>query len=102
MSISIHLHITAEWNRGGPSSAAASSEAQGAKQFTMIELKQATKHFSESNLIGYGRFGPVYTGFLSDGTVVAIKRRPAPPQHDFVAEVLLLGFFQHIRLMSMF
>ncbi|KAG2727190.1 hypothetical protein I3843_01G142600 [Carya illinoinensis] len=91
----------AEWNRGGSSSAAAPSEAQGAKQFTMIELKQATKHFSESNLIGYGRFGPVYTGFLSDGTVVAIKRRPAPPQHDFVAEVRYLSEIRHRNLVSL-
>lgn len=66
------LHITVEWDRGGG--------AHRAKQFTMIELEQATKQFSESTLIGYGSFGPVYKGLLCDGTVVAIKRRPGPPQ----------------------
>lgn len=79
-----------EWNRrGGPSSAAAPplSGPQGARQFTMEELEQATKQFNESNLIGYGSFGLVYKGFLSDGTIVAIKRRPGPPRREFVAEV---------------
>lgn len=79
-----------EWNRGGgPSSAAALplSIRQGARQFTIEELEHATKQFNESNLIGYGSFGLVYKGFLSDGTIVAVKRRPGPPRQEFVDEV---------------
>lgn len=53
----------------------------------MEEMEQATKQFNESNLIGCGSFGLVYKGFLSDGTIVAIKRRPGPPRQEFVAEV---------------
>lgn len=85
--------ITVEWNReGGPSSAAAPSGPHGDK-FTIMELEQATKQFSESNLIGFGSFGPVYKGLLRDGTLVAIKRRPGSPQQDFVAKVLLGPIF---------
>ncbi|KAK8557467.1 hypothetical protein V6N13_013738 [Hibiscus sabdariffa] len=40
--------------------------------------------FSESNLIGYGIFGPVYKGLLRD-IVVAIKRHPGAPRPEFVA-----------------
>ncbi|XP_059434709.1 proline-rich receptor-like protein kinase PERK3 isoform X2 [Corylus avellana] len=75
--------------------------AHRAKQFTMIELEQATKQFSESTLIGYGSFGPVYKGLLCDGTVVAIKRRPGPPQQDFVAEVSFLSEFRHRNLVAL-
>ncbi|XP_034684791.1 serine/threonine-protein kinase-like protein ACR4 isoform X2 [Vitis riparia] len=93
-----------EWNRrGGPSSAAAPplSGPQGARQFTMEELEQATKQFNESNLIGYGSFGLVYKGFLSDGTIVAIKRRPGPPRQEFVAEATNLSEIQHRNLVTL-
>ncbi|KAJ9700088.1 hypothetical protein PVL29_005765 [Vitis rotundifolia] len=93
-----------EWNReGGPSSAAALplSGPQGARQFTMEELEQATKQFNESNLIGYGSFGLVYKGFLSDGTIVAIKRRPGPPRQEFVAEATNLSEIRHRNLVTL-
>ena len=78
-----------EWNRGaGPSSEAGQSlfGAQGARQFILEELEQATKQFADSNLIGCGSFGPVYKGWLHD-IVVAIKRHRGAPRQEFVTGV---------------
>ncbi|KAF5738705.1 hypothetical protein HS088_TW13G01606 [Tripterygium wilfordii] len=98
------LHnITVEWNGGaGPSSAPDQSTLgpPEARQFTMEELEQATKQFSEINLIGFGSFGSVYKGLLSD-TVVAIKRRPGAPRQEFVAEVLYLSEIRHRNLVTL-
>ncbi|XP_058000978.1 probable receptor-like protein kinase At5g38990 isoform X2 [Hevea brasiliensis] len=98
-----HASALEEWNRGGGSSSAPSHPlfgSQGARQFTMDELEQATKEFSESNLIGYGSFGSVYKGLLHD-TIVAIKRRRGAPREDFVAEVLYLSEIRHRNLVSL-
>ncbi|XP_044485259.1 probable receptor-like protein kinase At2g39360 isoform X2 [Mangifera indica] len=92
-----------EWNRGAGSISATGqplSGAHGARQFTMAELEQATRPFSESSLIGYGSFGPIYKGLLLD-TVVAIKRRPGPPRQEFVAEVNHLSAIRHRNLVSL-
>lgn len=64
---------------------------QGARQFGIEELEQATMHFNHTNLIGSGTFGPVFKGLLCDGTVVAIKRRQAPPRQDFVQQVNIIN-----------
>ncbi|KAG6400637.1 hypothetical protein SASPL_137478 [Salvia splendens] len=57
-----------------------------ARRFGMDELSAATKNFSDKSLIGQGKFGEVYKGLLHDGILVAIKKRPAPPTHEFVEE----------------
>ncbi|CAL9108380.1 unnamed protein product [Musa textilis] len=63
------------------------SEHQGARQFTLEELEEATKNFSESNIVGTGSFGLVYKGLLLDGTIVAIKRRVSVPRQAFTEQV---------------
>ncbi|KAH9765646.1 protein kinase domain-containing protein [Citrus sinensis] len=73
---------------------------QGARQFSMEELEQATKQFSETSLIGFGSFGPVYKGLLRD-TVVAIKRRVGSPRQEFVAEVTYLSEIRHRNLVTL-
>ncbi|KAL4202650.1 hypothetical protein AMTRI_Chr02g222180 [Amborella trichopoda] len=78
-----------EWNKGTM------------RQFTLEELGQATKHFSESNLIGEGRFGLVFKGLLRDGTVVAIKRRSSAARPEFVEEVHYLSEIRHRNLVSL-
>jgi hypothetical protein len=62
-------------------------EYQGARQFSLEELVQATKNFSEANVVGAGGFGLVYMGLLLDGTVVAIRRRVAAPTQEFAGEI---------------
>ncbi|XP_072999390.1 probable serine/threonine-protein kinase PBL21 isoform X1 [Typha latifolia] len=77
------------------------SELQGARCLTLEELNIATKNFSNINLIGYGMFGEVYKGFLHDGMIVAIKRRPSAPSQEFVHEVLFLSSIRHRNLVSL-
>ncbi|TYH56034.1 hypothetical protein ES332_D09G279700v1 [Gossypium tomentosum] len=92
-----------EWNRGvGPSSSAGPSlyGPQGAREFMLEELEQATKQFAESSLIGYGSFGLVYKGLLRD-VVVAIKRHPGIPRPEFVAGVMYLSEIQHRNLVTL-
>ncbi|XVF38669.1 hypothetical protein REPUB_Repub20aG0122400 [Reevesia pubescens] len=92
-----------EWNRGaGPSSSAGQSlyGPQGSRQFILEELEQATKQFSDSNLIGYGSFGPVYKGLLRE-IVVAIKRHPGAPRPEFVVGVTYLSEIRHRNLVTL-
>lgn len=42
--------------------------------YTYKELEIATTNFSEEKKIGSGRYGDMYKGLLSDGTVAAIKK----------------------------
>ena len=60
---------------------------QNARQLTILELEQATRNFSQSNILGEGGFGLVYKGLLQDGSIVAIKRRIFALTQDFTREV---------------
>lgn len=64
----------------------------------MEELSLATKNFSDKNLIGEGKFGEVYMGFLHDGMLVAIKKRPGLPSQEFTNEVIGTFFLQVFSL----
>ncbi|XP_031496889.1 proline-rich receptor-like protein kinase PERK15 isoform X2 [Nymphaea colorata] len=93
-----------EWTKIVESSLAGDvsvSEQQGTRKFTLEELRQATKDFSESNLIGEGRFGLIYKGLLHDGNLVAIKRRSRPPQQKFVEEVRYLSSIRNRNLVNL-
>jgi predicted Ser/Thr protein kinase len=60
---------------------------QNTRLLTILELEQATGNFSQSSIIGEGRFGFVYKGLLQDGSFVAIKRRLFALTRDFILEV---------------
>ncbi|XP_017699436.1 probable serine/threonine-protein kinase At1g01540 [Phoenix dactylifera] len=93
-----------EWSRRGRISFAGgghATEHQGARQFTLEELSQATKSFDECNLVGSGSFGLVYKGLLLDGTIVAIKMRRGSPQPEFVEEVKKLSEICHRNLVTL-
>ncbi|KAF0926152.1 hypothetical protein E2562_021995 [Oryza meyeriana var. granulata] len=88
-----------EWGKGGRSSLA--PEHQGARQFLLDELAQATKNFNEANLVGVGSFGLVYKGLLLDGSVVAIKKRVGAPRQEFAAEVRKLSEISHRNIVTL-
>ncbi|XP_048135613.1 probable LRR receptor-like serine/threonine-protein kinase At3g47570 [Rhodamnia argentea] len=67
------------------------------------ELLRATDRFSETNLIGKGRYGTVYKGILEGGATVAVKvlnltRRGA--LRSFVSECQTLGTIRHRNLVK--
>ncbi|XP_062186116.1 receptor-like serine/threonine-protein kinase SD1-8 [Phragmites australis] len=74
----------------------------------LSSLKEATRDFSESNIIGRGAFGVVYEGHLPDGTKVAVKRIIQSPLVDeggeaFMREVEVMSKLRHgnlVRLLS--
>jgi len=80
-----------EWGKGGRSSLAPEPEHQVARQCSLEDLVQATKNFSDANIVGAGSFGLVYMGLLLDGTVVAIKRRVGAATQVFADEVTMSG-----------
>ncbi|KAK0606920.1 hypothetical protein LWI29_006320 [Acer saccharum] len=103
MSTDYISNIAVELTRGAGTSSSPGQHLfgpQGARLFTFEELYEATKQFSESNIIGYGSFGAVYMGLLRD-TVVAIKRRLGPPRQEFVTEVIHLSEIRHRNLVTL-
>ncbi|XP_042395411.1 PTI1-like tyrosine-protein kinase At3g15890 isoform X2 [Zingiber officinale] len=77
------------------------NEHHVARRFTLEELEEATKNFSQSNLVGTGSFGLVYKGLLLDGTIVAIKRHAHVPRLAFVEEVKNLSKIRHRNLVTL-
>ncbi|GMI84637.1 ANXUR1 [Hibiscus trionum] len=79
--------------------------AQGlCRHFSIAEIKQATKNFDESNVIGVGGFGKVYKGVISGGTHVAVKRsNPSSEQgiNEFQTEIEMLSKLRHKHLVSL-
>ncbi|PKA54670.1 Receptor-like protein kinase ANXUR2 [Apostasia shenzhenica] len=75
------------------------------RHFSIIEIKQGTKNFDESLVIGVGGFGKVYKGVIDGGaTKVAIKRsNPNSEQgvNEFQTEIEMLSKLRHKHLVSL-
>ncbi|KAG4947294.1 hypothetical protein JHK82_043517 [Glycine max] len=86
-------------------SANISAMAQGlCRYFSLQEMKQATKNFDESNVIGVRGFGKVYKGVIDNGFKVAIKRsNPQSEQgvNEFQTEIEMLSKLRHKHLVSL-
>ncbi|KAK3434097.1 hypothetical protein EUGRSUZ_D01556, partial [Eucalyptus grandis] len=84
----------------------ASTSLSFKNQFLRIsyeELLRATNRFSETNLIGKGRYGTVFKGILDGGATVAIKvlnlmQRGA--SRSFISECRTLGAIRHRNLVK--
>ncbi|KAH6814292.1 Protein kinase superfamily protein [Perilla frutescens var. frutescens] len=84
------------------------------KSFTFIDLKNATKNFSDDGLIGEGGFGCVFKGWINantlspckpgSGMVVAVKKLKAQSfqgHREWLAEVNYLSELHHENLVKL-
>ncbi|XP_010685626.2 calmodulin-binding receptor-like cytoplasmic kinase 2 [Beta vulgaris subsp. vulgaris] len=89
------------------SAESASGEVYGSLNFTLQDIKKATKNFSQNNILGDGGFGTVYKGQLKDGTLVAIKRAKKDlcdkrTAQEFKSEILAYSKIEHLNLVKFY
>ncbi|CAL0310947.1 unnamed protein product [Lupinus luteus] len=76
------------------------------KKFNFRELQVATNNFCSKNLIGKGGFRNVYKGYLSDGSVIAVKRlkdgNAIGGEIQFQTEVEMISLAFHRNLLRLY
>ncbi|XVF83571.1 hypothetical protein PTKIN_Ptkin16aG0499900 [Pterospermum kingtungense] len=86
-------------------SLASTAQSHGlGRVLSFSEIREATKNFDESLVIGVGGFGKVYKGTLENGVMVAVKRgNPGSKQGltEFKTEILMLSKLRHRHLVSL-
>ncbi|KAJ7981876.1 LRR receptor-like kinase [Quillaja saponaria] len=73
--------------------------------FTLRQIKAATNNFDVAKIIGEGGFGPVYKGFFSDGTIIAVKQLSSKSKQgnrEFINEIGLISALQHPHLVKLY
>ncbi|XVF29808.1 hypothetical protein REPUB_Repub16aG0003000 [Reevesia pubescens] len=93
----------ASWAPSGKDSGGA-PQLKGARWFSYDELRKCTNNFSERNELGFGGYGKVYRGVLSDGQAVAIKRAQHGSMQgglEFKTEIELLSRVHHKNLVGL-
>lgn len=76
----------------------------GAKWFQVGELEEATKGFTQRNMIGQGGSGTVYKGTLSDGTLIAVKKildMDTKGDEEFINEAEIISKIRHRNLLPL-
>ncbi|KAG5234795.1 cysteine-rich receptor protein [Salix suchowensis] len=79
-------------------------ESAESLQFAFSTIRDATKDFSEKNMLGQGGFGAVYKGVLPSGQEIAVKRLSKDSGQgdlEFKNEVLLVAKLQHRNLVRL-
>ncbi|KAK4790693.1 hypothetical protein SAY86_017997 [Trapa natans] len=93
-----------------PSFPALSHMSSSLREFTVLDLRAATKNFSRSAMIGEGGFGCVYEGTIKDTddsskklkvAVKQLNRRSTQGHKEWVTEVKLLGVAKHLNLVKL-
>lgn len=103
LSIPTHLGISDSKVSVGSSASTAQSHGLG-RILAFSEVREATKNFDESLVLGVGGFGKVYRGVLENGTVVAVKRGNPRSQQgltEFRTEIQMLSKLRHRHLVSL-
>ncbi|XP_026404841.1 probable leucine-rich repeat receptor-like serine/threonine-protein kinase At3g14840 isoform X2 [Papaver somniferum] len=73
--------------------------------FTLRQIKAATNNFAAENKIGEGGFGPVYKGYLLDGTIIAVKQLSAKSKQgnrEFINEIGMISGLRHPNLAKLY